>query len=57
MDISNVDLKSHLELTVSRSEGATPHFWELNIMQRIFSSATRRETLGKHLKVIAAAVS
>jgi hypothetical protein len=28
-----------------------------SIMQRIFSSATRRETLGKHLKVIAAAVS
>jgi hypothetical protein len=26
-------------------------------MQRIFSSATRHETLGKHLKVIAAAVS
>jgi hypothetical protein len=30
---------------------------ELSIMQRIFSSATRHETLGKHLKVIAAAVS
>jgi hypothetical protein len=45
------------------SSALAEKFWassiyvELHIMQRIFSSATRRETLGKHLKVIAAAVS
>ena len=38
MDINNVDLKYHLEITVSRSEDATPHFWELNISQLMWSS-------------------
>ena len=38
MDINNVDLKSQLGITVSRSEGATPHFWELNINQLMWSS-------------------
>jgi hypothetical protein len=42
---------------ICASSLATRHKSGGGIMQRIFSSATRRETLGKHLKVIAAAVS
>ena len=41
MDINNVDLKSRLEITVSRSQGATPQFWELNITGRYLEK--RRE--------------